>query len=1138
MNNDTTRNYSVDDLTAIREKLANTSGPEYWRSLEEVAQTDTFKGYIHDEFHATADSGQPLGAVSRRNFLQVMGASLALAGVTTGCSRQPDEKIYPYVKQPEEFIPGKPTYFASTHVSGGYGQGVLVESHMGRPTKIEGLPSHPGSLGRTDAQTQATILDLYDPDRAGSVLHNDGISNWSDFIASAKSSVAANPGGVRVLTGAVTSPFEAAKIQAFIAAYSGAQWHRYEPFGRDNDREASKLVFGRYVDTLLNFKDADVVVSLDSDVFDRGAASVRYTADYATRRNVADFDTPYLAPKHHADASEITEETKSAFANVFGNNVAFAAEVKHDTAGDHGAKEIEHTTPQLNRTYAFESSPTLLGAMADHRFPLRPSQIEGVARELADALGVQGAMPGGESSLTPQQIEWVASVVDDLNAHKEHSIITVGQNQPASVHVLAHEINALLGNVDKTVSYIEAVEVDAVHHLDSLKSLVEDMNAGKVSTLLVMGDTNPVYTAPVDLNFAGAMENVSNTIRLSRYVDETATKCKWSVPESHYLEAWGNVCAYDGTQSVIQPLIAPMVEGVRSRVELISALMDSSEKKGYAQLQAYYASEWGVAADSDDFNRKWRSVMAKGVIEGTAANAVSIKPKSGVQTAVTEASNAGGNNLEVLFMADPSVGDGTFSNNAWMQEVPNPLTKLTWDNAVIVGYSTAQALGLKSEDEVTVEIGGNKVKGAVWVQPGHPSDTITLHAGYGRKAMGKVCVASELYLGFDAYSVRKSDFNYSQTAKITKLNSTYPLARTEEHYNMEGRGLVRHFDELTFRNDPNIVAVGEHHEFHNPTEEQTLMNVEEKNVWKKEGTNRHSWAMTIDLNQCTGCNACIVACQSENIIPVVGKDEVRKGREMQWIRLDRYFYSGREKDIPFLSERMPADIANPSLQKLDEQKKRNHALDNPTVYFQPVPCMQCENALCEIVCPVGATMHSREGLNDMVYNRCIGTRYCSNNCPYKVRRFNFFNYTRTPLGSRGDRGWTTLLPDAQGVSMKFDATHVNPESLKPMRNPDVTVRTRGVMEKCTYCVQRINAARIDAKKDGEKIADGTVLTACQQSCPAGAITFGDMQDENSAVSKNRASARNYQILADLNTKPRTTYLAKLTNANPDERLKA
>lgn len=1110
--NDTT--YLAEDMDAIRDRLANTSGPEYWRSLEEVAQTDTFKSYISNEFHMDADSGQALGAVSRRNFLQVMGASLALAGVTAGCARQPDETIHPYVKAPEEFIPGKPTYFASNFVNGGYANGVLVESHMGRPTKIEGLPGHPASLGRTDAQTQASVLDMYDPDRSKIVLKTGNLASWDAFVADARAKIDdARPNGgagVRLLTGSITSPLEAAKIAQFLAANPNAQWHRYEAFGRDNERAGAKMAFGKYLDTLLHFDKADVVVSFDSDAFEKGPGSVRYTADFAARRAVEDFDKP-AEDAHHEAPSEATEETHEEF----------------------------HA--KLNRTYVFESSPTLLGAMADHRFPFRPSQIEDVARALADTVGVDGALPSGDFGLNAKQLAWVAAVAKDLNANKKGSIITVGSGQSPAVHALGHAINERLQNVGTTVTYIDPVESSPVDQLESLKSLVADMNAGSVSLLLILGDVNPVYSAPADLEFSAALDKVETRARLSRYVDETSKRCQWQLPELHYLESWGDARAFDGTVSLTQPLIAPLYGG-KSRVELLSALVDEAELTAFEMLQAHCKTAWNLDDAATKFENKWRAVLSMGIVDDTAEQAVRPAPsvRSGAAGSYTKAEAPKSKAVEVVFMADPSVGDGTFSNNAWLQEVPNPLTKLTWDNVVLVGYSTAKSLGLENEMEVEVSLGGRKVTGAVWIQPGHASDTITLHAGYGRTSMGKVCEVSKGYLGFNAYSLRASDHTFSNHATIKPLGSKYHLARTEEHYNMEGRGLVRHITEEKFTAHPAWVVKGEHHEFHDPAEDETLMKVAEKTEWNHTGKNRHAWAMTIDLNQCTGCNACIIACQSENIIPVVGKDEVRRGREMQWIRLDRYYYSGREKAIPFFGD----NATNALNRKTDEDL--NHTLDNPTTYFQPVPCMQCENALCEVVCPVGATMHSREGLNDMVYNRCIGTRYCSNNCPYKVRRFNFFNYTRTPLGSRGDRGWSnqgvkTLLGDGLS-SFKFEPTHINPESLKPMRNPDVTVRTRGVMEKCTYCVQRINAARIEAKKADQQVTDGKditkeneiiAITACEQACPAGAITFGNMLDEHSKVSRNRASARNYSLLADLNTKPRTTYLAKITNPNPE-----
>ena len=1119
MTTDNKTTYIADDIDDIRNRLADSaSGPEYWRSLEEVAQTDTFKSYISNEFHMDADSGQALGAVSRRNFLQVMGASLALSGLTAGCARQPNETIHPYVQAPEEFIPGRPTYFASNFVNGGYASGVLVESHMGRPTKIEGLPGHPASLGRTDAQTQASVLDMYDPDRTKIVEKVGQLASWDAFVAEIRSKLDnARPNGgegIRLLTGSITSPLERAKIKQLLVEYPNVQWHQYEPFGRDNERAAAQQAFGIDLDTVLHFDKADVVVAFDSDVFEQGPGRVRYTADFAARRAVADFDKPAEVDGAGHDAEATHEEPSTAEADAHGATEA--------------SDEETHTEfiAKQNRTYAFESSPTLLGAMADHRFPLRPSQIELAARALAAAVGVSGVLPAGDSGLNEKQQSWVDAIAKDLLANKKHSIITVGSYQTPVVHAIAHAINLELQNAGSTVSYIDPVEENPVNQLESLKSLVADMNADKVSTLLILGDLNPVYSAPADLEFAAAMDHVELRARLSRYSDETSALCQWQVPELHYLESWGDARAFDGTISLTQPLIAPLYFG-KTRSELLSAMVDKTELSAHEMLQEHWKTEWKLTENDVGFDNAWRTALSTGVIDDTSKSSLRTRVRSGAFGTYTAAEAPEDNKVEVVFIADPSVGDGTFSNNAWMQEVPNPLTKLTWDNAVIVGHSTAKRLGLKNEMEVEVTLGGRSIKGAVWIQPGHAPDTITLHAGYGRTKMGKVCEVSPGYLGFDAYSLRTSDHTFANHATIKDLNSKYLLARTEEHHNMESRGLVRHITEEKFTEHPAWVVQGENHEYHNPKDDETLMDLAEKTEWNHTGKNRHAWAMTIDLNQCTGCNACIIACQSENIIPVVGKDEVRRGREMQWIRLDRYYYAGREHAVSFLGNQVLNDDASTAMD-LNTEEMQDYMLDNPTTYFQPVPCMQCENALCEIVCPVGATIHSREGLNDMIYNRCIGTRYCSNNCPYKVRRFNFFDFSRTPLGSRGDRGHSN-----QGVTYKFQPTHINPESLKPMRNPDVTLRTRGVMEKCTYCVQRINKARIDAKIADSTAPDGTVVTACQQACPAGAITFGNMLDEHSKIARNRASARNYSILADLNTRPRTTYLAKITNPNPE-----
>ncbi len=1020
---------------------AHTGGDE-WRSLSELTRADVFQARLHNEFPLYAPS--EIDGVTRRNFLQVMGATLALAGATAGCARQPAETIFPYVKQPEDVVPGKPLYFATASPQRGYAKPVLAESHLGRPTKVEGLPAHAASLGRTDAQTQASILDLYDPDRAQSVTRTGFADSWDSFVNEARQALddarVRGGEGVRILTGTVTSPTLGGQLNEFLAAYPNARWHQYEAATRDNVREGARLAFGDYVDTIYHFDKADVIVSLDSDFLEQGPANVRYSADYAARRDVVD----------------------------------------HDAHGDgHGEAK------SLSRMYAFESSPNNVGAAADHRFPVRPGQIEAVARRLASALGVNAPV-SDDDGLNDSLRDAIAKIAADVTARANASVVVAGDHQPPIVHQLAHAMNASLKG---PVSYIPAVEVGPVNQVESLRALTADMRDNKVKLLIVMG-TNPVYSAPADLDFLGAFKNVPLRVALGAYLDETGGNCHWHLPELHYLESWGDVRAFDGSVSIVQPLIAPLYRG-HTATELMSALIDEEPRSAHDVVMDHWKKQRG----GDGFDAFWRQSLADGVVANSAFRETTVRYAGSVGAYAPPASTSG--EMEIVFLPDPCVGAGEWTNNAWLMELPRPLSKLTWDNAVIVGYGTALDMGLENEDVVEVAYNGRTVRGPVWVQPGHSPGTITVHLGFGRTRAGKV--GNDM--GFDAYSILTSDApTIGRGAKLTKLASKYPLARTEEHYNMEGRNLARRVTQAEFAADSHIVQHGRHGEIHTPTDKETLYYPEEKK-W-----HGHAWGMTIDLNQCTGCNACIVACQSENVIPVVGKNEVRKGREMQWIRVDRYYR---------------ADAAH-KFAKLPKATQRE-LLDNPDTYFQPVPCMQCENAPCETVCPVGATQHSREGLNDMVYNRCIGTRYCSNNCPYKVRRFNFYHYSRTPLGSRGERAH----------ALNINWTHVNPESLRPMRNPDVTVRSRGVMEKCTYCVQRINLARIDSKRTGQPIPDGEIVTACQQACPSGAIAFGDVQDPESAVAKRKQSHRNYAILGDLNTRPRTTYLARVTNPNPE-----
>ena len=981
------------DLAAIRKRLDHSEGQDYWRSLNELADTDEFRNYLHREFPEGASEWSD--EVGRRKFLQVMGASLAFAGLTS-CTRQPPEKIIPYVRAPEQIVPGKPLFFASALSQGGFARGVLVESHMGRPTKIEGNPAHPAgpregnvTFGPTDAITQAQVLDLYDPDRTQVPITNGRASTWTRFTAMLATEVAKfdldQGAGFRLLTETVTSPVLVSQIRALLAKYPNARWHQFEPGTRDNVREGAKIAFGEVVETQHHFEKAKRILSLDADFTVSGTAGVRHARHFALGRKVVD-----------------------------------------------GRKA------DMNRLYVVESSTSNMGAVADHRLPLKASQIEGFARAVASALGVNAG-----SGNRFGHDAWVAALVKDLKAHPGECLVIAGDHQSPAVHALAHAINGALGSVGKTVTYTDPVEAEPTNQFASLKDLTVDMAEGKVSLLVVMG-ANPVYNAPVDFDFANAFQKVTTRIHLGQSQDETGRLSHWHLPESHALEAWGDARAFDGTVSVVQPLIEPLY-GSKSALELV-ALMLADGRKGYDLVKEYWQGQY----KGSDFETAWQTWLHDGIVTDTALPARSVKLTGNYGTPVLP-----GEGLEVNFRLDPAIGDGRYANNGWLQELPKPHTRLTWDNAALIAPATAEKLGLQNNDVVDLTVQGRSVNAPIWIAPGHSADAVTIHLGFGRTAAGRVGNG----VGFNAYALRSSDSPwFASGASISKTGQTYPLACTQDHFSMEGRSLFRSGTVSEYEDHPHFV----HEMGHEFGPEANFFDGIHDNDGK-------AWGMAIDLNSCNGCNACTMACQSENNIPVVGKEQVLNGREMHWIRIDRY-YKGD--------------------------------LDNPELYNQPVPCQQCENAPCEVVCPVGATVHSAEGLNDMAYNRCVGTRYCSNNCPYKVRRFNFLHYTdeETP-------------------------------SLKLQRNPNVTVRGRGVMEKCTYCVQRISSARIDAKINDRDLKDGDITTACQGACPTDAIVFGDIKDANSEVAKLKAQQRNYGILTELNTKPRTTYLARLTNPN-------
>jgi molybdopterin-containing oxidoreductase family iron-sulfur binding subunit len=1028
------------DIEALRARLDGTRGREYWRSLEALTGTPEFQEFLHREFPQNASEW--LDPVGRRGFMKLMSASLALAGVSA-CTRQPAEELVPYVRQPEEIVPGKPLFYATAMPMNGAGMALLVESHEGRPTKIEGNPDHPSSGGATDLFAQASVLGLYDPDRSQTLTHLGEIRTFAAFTTQAKEILAAQKAkqgaGFRLLTETIASPTLAAQIRELLDAYPQAKWVQFEPFSPDNAREGSRQAFGEYVAPQYAVDKADLLVTIDADLLCTGAAGIRHARAFASRRRI------------DGDASK------------------------------------------QNRLYAIESSPTNTGTKADHRLLLKPTQIEVAVRALAAQLGVLST----SESLPAATQTWVEALAKDLQAARGRSLVVAGDGQTVGVHATVHAINQALGNVGTTVVYTATPEAQPSNQLASLRELVGEMRAGTVEFLLIMG-VNPVYTAPADLKFADAMDKVAVRAHLGLYEDETAALCHWHIPEAHYLEAWGDVRSDDGTVTIVQPLIAPLYNG-KSAHEVIAAIGPSGERPGYDIVREYWmgqGSVTGVPAPASQsgsapvapvaptappaaaapagaatgqatpaasglatfspapapsaFDTAWRKWLHDGMIANTA-----FTPKT--VTAGSVAATPGprvGEGIEVVFRPDPSVWDGRFANNAWLQELPKSLTKLTWDNAALMSVHTADALKVVSGDMIEIRKGERSLTIPAWINPGHADDTITLHLGYGRTRAGRV--ANEI--GFNVNVLRLADTPDVLTGvEVAKSRGSYDLACTQDHWTLAGRNLVRVATTEQYTKDPG---------FAHEREETELTGANMLPMYKYEG---YAWGMSIDQNVCTGCNACVVACVAENNIAVVGKAQVLNGREMHWLRIDRY-YTGN--------------------------------IDNPDTYHQPMLCQQCETAPCEVVCPVAATSHSSEGLNDMVYNRCVGTRYCSNNCPYKVRRFNFLLYS----------DWDT-------------------ESTKLQRNPDVTVRSRGVMEKCTYCTQRISLARINAKLEDRQIRDGEIVTACQAACPTDAIVFGNINDPNSRVTQLKKNPLTYGLLEELNTKPRTTYLAVVRNPN-------
>jgi MoCo/4Fe-4S cofactor protein with predicted Tat translocation signal len=993
-------------LAAVRSELKGIKGKRLWRSIDELANTPEFQAAVEREFPAAAQEW--VDPVSRRGFLKLMSASMALAGLA-GCTKQPDEPIYPYVKAPEDLVLGKPMYFATAHPFVTGAVPLLIKSDEFRPIKVDGNPDHAYNKGGSDPFSQGTLLGLYDPDRSQHVLFRGENHEWAEFAEAFRLKLASSRdgSGIYFLSETITSPTLARQWKAVQAAWPKATLVQYDP-------AIAGTVAERGIDTQYDASGADVLVSLDAD-FLSGAAYPGFhklVRDYVARR-------------------------------------------KQPEMG-------------MNRLYAIESTPTTTGMKAEHRLGLRASEIPAFTAELAKALGVEGVNPPAYAWTAAQQ-KYLAAVAADLKANAGKSVVVPGLYQDPSVAALALAINNALGNIGKTV-FVNEQPLNPIpsDQMAGIKALVADMNAGKVDWLVILNG-NPIYNAPADLGFSDAFNKVNTVVHLGSHLDETGQISHWHIPAAHYLESWSDARAYDGTVSIVQPMIDPLYGG-RTAHDVFQALLDEPMLSAYEAVRA----TWKPVIKGD-FETGWRKVLHDGWIADTAFSRTG-KPQTSIpQVPAPSPKDA----LEIIFRPDPNIYDGRWSNVGWLQELPKPVTSLSWDNAAIVSGATLTRLGLEEDDIIELSVAGNKVKAPVIVAPGHPDNSVTVYLGYGREFAGRVGSGA----GFNAYLIRTTAAPLYATGSLKKLDGKWGIAITKSHYQdhrgarfgqqgqgnnsleadeaLGPRGIIRYATLEEFKANPNFAHEGEGRDTP-PLDESLFPN------W---AYNNNAWGMSIDMNSCVGCNACIVSCYAENNIAVVGKQQVRIGRNMQWLRIDAYF----EGD-----------------------------LSAPRAHFQPMACQHCENAPCEQVCPVGATVHTPEGLNTMVYNRCVGTRYCSNNCPYKVRRFNFL-----------------LFSDYET------------ESLKLMRNPDVTVRSRGVMEKCSYCVQRIQEAKITADKENRAIRDGEIVTACQQACPASAITFGNINDKSSRVAKLRANQRSYQVLADQNTRPRTTYLAEVLNPNPE-----
>ncbi|MEX0945099.1 MAG: TAT-variant-translocated molybdopterin oxidoreductase [Balneolaceae bacterium] len=1000
----------------------------YWKSLNELAQNKEYKNFVEREF--PEDATELSDQVSRRSFLRVMGASIALAGFAS--CRKPVQKILPFSRQPEELVLGEPLFYATSMPFQDSVTGLLVTNVDGRPNKIEGNDAHPASTGRTNIFQQASILGLYDPDRSRSPLQNGEKVSKNDFAQFASDHFADRNRNVLFIDEATSSPTYHRLKEELLAQFPNAEWVTYEPFSDQNVIEGTQIAFGQRLRTVNHYDNADLVVALDDD---------------------------FMSPQAHNNSVE--------------NSVKLTAK-----------RKVESTDDSMSRIYAIENAFTSTGSYADHRLRLKSSEIEpftyALAAKLSESVDGLAAFSGVSNAFSSHR--WIDILASELLANQGSSTVSAGFDHSPTLHAAVAAINYALGNAGNSVTYHSLPYRADRNEQQAFFDAITELKAGVFDTLVMVG-TNVAFTAPSDLDLVQALANVETKIHLSDYVDETSRVSDWHVNRAHYIETWGDGLSFTGERSVIQPQIQPLFDGL-SEIEFLSTLLNGEISSGHELVQATWSNFLG-----SDMNRAWETVLHDGVDAESGFDAVNVALTSGFASEIAPSlSSEALNGIEISIKPDERIYDGRFANNSWLMELPAPMTKITWDNVALMSPATAERIGIDPERSfkdnsvpmVRITAGDTSLEIAAWVEPGHADDSITLTVGYGRNNLGRVADG----VGVDTYPLRTSQELFFRAASVEPTGNTYEIACVQDHHSLEGRDMIRTATLEEYKENPDFASYKSIHGYEVPGIKEAEAEGDDRGPISLFNENygpeyQPQWGMTIDLNSCFGCGVCTIACQAENNIPVIGKREVGRRRIMHWIRTDRY-YAG--------------DV------------------DNPTAYHQPVPCMHCELAPCEQVCPVAATTHSEDGMNQMTYNRCIGTRYCANNCPFKVRRFNFFNYTKEYLTTGDD-----------------------PEIIQMAMNPEVTVRFRGVMEKCTYCVQRVQRAKINSKiaTGSKRPEDGAVITACQQACPANAISFGDLTDRNSAVSRNKQNDRNYVMLEEINVRPRTSYLARLSNKNPE-----